>query len=124
MLGAKCGLENEFRGGLRKSGECNRITEDIVHPAQLGGRWSNREAGIQQAQIMAVPGTAHQPMLAERHRLVVAVLGAMFDAKYAQWNPEGMLSWREYAGAGLTDSAAKCRGSAPPRSSPRPSTVP
>jgi hypothetical protein len=50
-----------------------------MHPPQV--RWLRRDgdAGVEQPQIVAVARSAHEPMLAQHHGLLVPVLGPMFD---------------------------------------------
>ncbi len=65
-------LDAKLRRALMKRGECDRVAEHIVHPAQIGlGR--NLELGLHDPQIVAVARTQHHPVLAEFHRIGVAI---------------------------------------------------
>ena len=84
VFGAKIRFEHQFRRRLGKSRDRDGVDEYIVHTAQCGGVRRYRETGIEQAQIMAVPRPAHEPVLAEHDGLPVAILGPMSDAQNAQ----------------------------------------
>src|SRR5271169_6223660 len=63
---------------LRPSGEAsdrNAITEDVVHPADIGGFRGDDELGVEQLLVVAVARPQHHAVLAERDRLLIAVDG-------------------------------------------------
>jgi hypothetical protein len=58
-----------------------------MQPVQLSGR-RERQFSVDEAQIVAVARTEHQPVLAERHRRVIAVAGGMADGEQLHGVPE------------------------------------
>ena len=63
-------------------GDGDRVAERVVDPAHLGGRIDG-QAGIEQAQIVAVARPEHQAMLTQRHRGRIFVARAVDDLEGA-----------------------------------------
>jgi hypothetical protein len=55
-----------------------------MHPAQFRGLRRYGESGVEKTKIMAVPRPGHEPVLSERHRLPISILGPVRDAEDAQ----------------------------------------
>jgi len=60
----------------------DRIAEGIVHIAHVGLR-IDRQAGVQQTQVVAVARPEHQPVVAQDDGLGIFVTGPMDDLESA-----------------------------------------
>jgi hypothetical protein len=92
MFSPESRLEAQIRGRLGEGRDGDGIAEHVVYPAQIGGLRRNRDARIEKTQIVAVARSAHEPVLAQGHRLLIAVFSAMRDAKYGQLITVAMLT--------------------------------
>ena len=63
-------------------GDGDRVAECVVDPAHLGGGVDG-QAGMEQAQIVAVARPEHQAMFAQRHRGRIVVARAVDDLEGA-----------------------------------------
>ena len=60
-------------------GDRHGVVERVVQPAQVRGPRGDRQACLDQAQIMARPGAEHHPVFSQPDGLTVAIDGGMTD---------------------------------------------
>jgi hypothetical protein len=81
VLGAETGLEHQLRARLREADQRDRIAEHVVQPAHRARRRLDRQRGVDQPQVVAVARPGHQAVLAELHRVAIAVGGPVPDVE-------------------------------------------
>ena len=73
--------ERQGVGALVEGRDRDAVAEHVVDPAQPHRLRRDIEAAGQHPQIMAVARAQHDPVLAERHRTVVAINGLVVDGQ-------------------------------------------
>ena len=79
VLDGDGGGECQRRGARLEGRDRDAVVEDVVDPAQRGGLRLDLERARQHAQIVARQRTQHDPVLAERHRVGVAIFGLVVN---------------------------------------------
>jgi hypothetical protein len=73
MIEADVALEPQLGCLFGEPRDSNAVAEDIVDPSQGARRRVDLDPGIQKLLIIAVAGPEHDPVLAERDRLVIVI---------------------------------------------------
>src|SRR5258708_3497505 len=77
--------EAELARPPREASDGHAIAEDVVNPAQIGGLGRDLDLRLQQLLVIAVARPEHDPMLAQRHGLSIAVDGRMSHGDQGHW---------------------------------------